>query len=72
MAQKKYGKYLTREIIADSKYAEITAPIARYTGCRGGGQDALEAEWSCITQPVTKSLRSTPIVTSFFSLGQPT
>jgi hypothetical protein len=51
MAPTKYGKYVTREIIAESKYPEITAPMARYHGCRGGG-DALEAEWSCITKPV--------------------
>ena len=51
MAPKKYGKYVTREIIADSKYPEITAPVARYNGCRGGG-DALVAEWSCITKPL--------------------
>jgi hypothetical protein len=51
MAPTKYGKYVTREIIAESKYPEITAPIARYNGCRGGG-DAVVAEWSCITKPV--------------------
>jgi hypothetical protein len=51
MAPTKYGKYVTREIIAESKYPEITAPTAYYNGCRGGG-DALEAEWSCITKPV--------------------
>ena len=51
MAPTKYGKYVTREIIAESKYPEITAPMARYNGCRGGG-DALQAEWSCITKPV--------------------
>jgi hypothetical protein len=51
MAPTKYGKYVTREIIAESKYPEITAPIAHYNGCRGGG-DALVAEWSCITKPV--------------------
>ncbi len=51
MASTKHGKYVTREIIAESKYPEITAPMARYKGCRGGG-DALEAEWSCITKPM--------------------
>ena len=51
MARTKYGKYMTREIIAESKYPEITVPMARYGGCRGGG-DALEAEWSCITKPM--------------------
>jgi hypothetical protein len=52
MPHSKYGKYITREIIAESKYPEITAPIARYDGCRGGG-DALSAEWSCITTALT-------------------
>jgi hypothetical protein len=51
MARTEHGKYVTREIIAESKYPEITTPMARYSGCRGGG-DALEAEWSCITKPV--------------------
>src|SRR5512140_226017 len=51
MAPTKYGKYVTREIIGESKYPEITAPVARYNGCRGGG-DALVAEWSCITKPM--------------------
>jgi hypothetical protein len=51
MAPKKYGKFVTREIIAESKYPEITVPIARYNGCCGGG-DALVAEWSCITKPM--------------------
>jgi hypothetical protein len=51
MAPTKYGEYVTRKIITESKYAEITAPIARYNGCPGGG-DALVAEWSCITKPV--------------------
>ena len=51
MASTEHGKYVTREIIAESKYPEITAPMARYSGCRGGG-DALVAEWSCITKPM--------------------
>ena len=46
----KYGKYVTREIIGESKYPQITAPIAKYDGCRGGG-NALTLEWSCITKP---------------------
>jgi hypothetical protein len=50
MPHSKYGKYVTREIIAESKYPQITAPIARYDGCPGGG-DGLTAEWSCITKP---------------------
>lgn len=52
MALTKYGKYVSREIIAESKYSAITTPIARYNGCRGGG-DALTCEWSCITKPFT-------------------
>ena len=52
MALTKYGKYVSREIIAESKYSAITTPIARYSGCRGGG-DALKCEWSCITKPFT-------------------
>jgi hypothetical protein len=51
MTRTKHGKYMTMEIIAESKYPEITVPMARYNGCRGGG-DALEAEWSCITKPM--------------------
>ena len=51
MPPSKYGKYITREIIAESKYPEITTPMARYNGCRGGG-DALSVEWSCLTKPL--------------------
>ena len=51
MTKTKYGKYITREIIRDSKYSKITSPIARYNGCRGGG-NALTVEWSCITNPL--------------------
>ena len=47
----KYGKYVTREIICESKYPQITAPMARYDGCRGGGENAINFEWSCITKP---------------------
>jgi hypothetical protein len=49
----KYGKYVTREIIVESKYPQITTPIARYNGCRGGGNALQDCEWSCITQPFT-------------------
>jgi hypothetical protein len=52
VSRTKYGKYVTREIIGESKYSAITTPIARYSGCRGGG-DALTCEWSCITKPFT-------------------
>lgn len=51
MLPNKYGKYVTREIIVESKYPQITAPMARYNGCPGGG-DALTTEWSCVTKPV--------------------
>jgi len=47
----KYGRYVTREIICESKYPQITAPMARYDGCRGGGENAINFEWSCITKP---------------------
>jgi hypothetical protein len=46
MPPTKYGKYVTREIIAESKYPQITTPMAKYNGCRGGG-NALTVEWSC-------------------------
>ena len=52
MPPTKYGKYVTREIIKQSKYPQINTPMARYNGCRGG--DALQdCEWSCITKPFT-------------------
>jgi hypothetical protein len=52
MPPTKYGKYVTREIITESKYPQISTPIARYNGCRGG--DALQdCEWSCITKSFT-------------------
>ena len=52
MPPTKYGKYVTREIIKQSKYPQINTPVARYNGCRGG--DALQdCEWSCITKPFT-------------------
>ena len=47
----KYGKYLTSEIVCSSKYPQITAPAAKYDGCRGGGENAFFFEWSCITKP---------------------
>jgi hypothetical protein len=50
MPRTKYGKYVSREIIKESKYSQITSPIARYDGCPGGG-NALSCEWSCITKP---------------------
>ena len=37
----KYGKYLTSEIVCSSKYPQITAPAAKYDGCRGGGENAI-------------------------------
>lgn len=51
MPPTKYGKYVTRDIIGESKYPQITTPIARYQGCRGGG-NAMTCEWSCITKPL--------------------
>ena len=53
MPSTKYGKYVTRDIIAESKYPQITAPIARYNGCRGGGNALQDCEWSCITKSFT-------------------
>jgi hypothetical protein len=50
MPPTKYGKYVTRDIIEESKYPQITAPIAKYRGCRGG-ENAMTCEWSCITKP---------------------
>lgn len=35
MPPTKYGKYVTREIITESKYPQITTPMARYNGCPG-------------------------------------
>ena len=54
---------MTREIIAESKCPEITVPMARYGGCRGGG-DALEAG-GAVTKPMVmdKSPKSTSIGT---------
>ena len=51
MPHSKYGKYVSREIIWESKYKEITCPTAYYCGCPGGG-DAIEAEYSPITSPL--------------------
>ena len=50
MPPTKYGKYISREIIKESKYSQINTPIAKYDGCPGGG-NALNCEWSCITKP---------------------
>jgi hypothetical protein len=47
----KYGKYLSKEIIVNSKYSKITAPAIEYRGDRGGND--LHFNWSCITQPMT-------------------
>ena len=52
MPHPKYGKYVSKEIIWESKYKEITCPTAYYRGCPGGG-DAIEAEYSPITSPLT-------------------
>jgi hypothetical protein len=45
-----YGKYVSREIIEESKYPKITAPMVNYRGDRGGRD--LTFQWSCITQPL--------------------
>jgi hypothetical protein len=56
MSLTKYGKYITREIIKESKYPQITTPIASYNGCRGGGNALQNCEWSCITKPFTMDM----------------
>jgi hypothetical protein len=50
MEKKKYGKYISREIIDSSKYSQITAPVVKYRGDRGNKD--MTFEWSCITKPV--------------------
>jgi len=47
----KYGKYISRKIIEQSKYEKITAPAVNYRG-DSGGKD-LTFQWSCITEPFT-------------------
>ena len=56
MSLTKYGKYITREIIKESKYPQITTPIASYNGCRGGGNALQNCEWSCITKAFTMDM----------------
>jgi hypothetical protein len=46
----KYGKYISREIIEESKYPQVTAPMVKYRGDRGGRDCTFE--WSCITKPL--------------------
>ena len=50
MDKTKYGKYVSKEIIEESGYPQITAPMVRYRGDRGGRD--MTFEWYCITQPV--------------------
>ena len=50
MDKTKYGKYISKEIIEESGYSQITAPMVRYRGDRGGRD--MTFEWYCITQPV--------------------
>jgi hypothetical protein len=50
MPPTKYGKYIIRDIIEESRYSRITTPTAKYRGDRGGRD--LTFEWSCITQPL--------------------
>jgi hypothetical protein len=50
MPPTKYGMCVSREIIRQSKYSQITSPIAKYDGGRIG--NSLTCEWNCITKPV--------------------
>jgi hypothetical protein len=50
MEKTKYRKYISKEIIEESKYPQITAPIVKYRGDRGGRD--MTFEWSCITNPL--------------------
>jgi hypothetical protein len=50
MTKSLYGKYISKEIIEQSKYPQITAPMVNYRGDRGGKD--LTFQWSCITQPL--------------------
>jgi hypothetical protein len=54
MSLTKYGKYISKEIIEQSKYPRITAPMVNYQGDRGGRD--LTFQWSCITQPLVMDL----------------
>jgi hypothetical protein len=46
----KYRGLLSEEIIERSEYPQITAPMVRYRGDRGGRD--LTFDWSCITKPL--------------------
>jgi hypothetical protein len=50
MAKTLYGKYISKEIIEQSKYSRITAPMINYRGDRGGKD--MTFQWSCISQPL--------------------
>ena len=50
MEKKKYGKFISREIIEESKYPQITAPMVKYRGDRGGRD--LTFEWCCVDKPL--------------------
>jgi hypothetical protein len=50
MTSTKYGKYVSKEIVRESKYPQITAPMVKYQGDRGGRD--LTFEWYCVTNPV--------------------
>ena len=50
MPPTKYGKYISREIIEESKYPKVTAPMVKFRGNRGGKD--LTFEYSCITNPL--------------------
>jgi hypothetical protein len=46
----KHRGLLSEEIIERSEYPQITAPMVRYRGDRGGKD--LTFDWSCITKPL--------------------
>jgi hypothetical protein len=50
MAKSKYGKLISREIIEESKYPQLTSPMVKYRGDRGGRD--LTFEWYCVDKPL--------------------
>jgi hypothetical protein len=51
MIKTKYGKYISNDIIEESPYSQVTAPMIRYRGYRG--RKDITFELSCITNPFT-------------------
>jgi hypothetical protein len=51
MASGKYDAYISRDIVKQSKYSQITAPMVEYRGDNDGSETDLAFEWSCITKP---------------------